>query len=342
MESSGNPGNFMSLLKLIANHDTALSEHMQQPAMRNCRYTSPRIQNELINIIGRDVIQKSLIAEVEKAKFFTILADEVTSHNSEQLALCFRFVDESLNIREEFIDFIALQRITGEHIAVAILEAVEQHGLEATNIVGQGYDGAANMSSSRVGVQARIKERSPWANYFHCSGHALNLVIAHSCGLVSIRNMLDKMKSVSLYFRFSPKREGLLNSIILRTMANSVRKKALLDICRTRWAERHDAYTHFYQSFVYIVRALEIISTGSAAAEDCDAIYADGWDSHSKSEAQSLLHSIACFDFIVTFMTTYHVLSHLAGITVKLQSSTLDILEAYANVCTLTSVVANL
>jgi len=31
------------------------------------------------------------------------------------------------------------------------------------------------------------------------------------------------------------------------------------------------------------------------------------------------------FEFIVTFLTVYQTLSHLAGMTVKLQSTTLDI-----------------
>ena len=42
----------------------------------------------------------------------------------------------------------------------------------------QGYDGASNMSSGRVGVQARIREKAPLATYVHCNGHCLNLVIS--------------------------------------------------------------------------------------------------------------------------------------------------------------------
>ena len=38
---------------------------------------------------------------------------------------------------------------------------------------GQGYDGASNMSSDVVGVQARIKQVAPLATYIHCSGHQI-------------------------------------------------------------------------------------------------------------------------------------------------------------------------
>jgi len=56
--------------------------------------------------------------------------------------------------------------------------------------------------------------------------------------------------------------------------------------------------------------------------------YAD-WDTASRSDAQQLLASITKFEFIVVFLTVYQYLSHLAGITVKLQKQALDILEAY-------------
>ena len=102
-------------------------------------------------IIARDIIQKSLIAEVAEAKFFSILADEVTSHNTEELSLCLRFVDKQQNILEEFIDSIILRRTTGEIISEAIIQTIHKYSLKVTYVVGQGYDGAANMSSDRVG-----------------------------------------------------------------------------------------------------------------------------------------------------------------------------------------------
>ena len=328
----GNPGNFMAVLQVIANHEPVLQQHLQQPVMKTCKYTSPQIQNELLHIIGRDIIQKSIIDELKSAEYFSVLADEVTSHNVEELSLCFRFVDASHNIREEFIDFIQLERITGEHIAEAIVSAVESFGLPMSCIVGQGYDGAANMSSNRVGVQARIRQSAPLATYFHCGGHCLNLVIVHSCSLPNVRNVIDKMKAVCIFFRFSPKRENLLNCIIQQKVIDTVRRKALLDLCRTRWAERHEAYSHFYQSFIYIVAALEVIVYGHSDVTELEQSASSSWDSSSKSDAQSLLHSITSFDFIITFLTTYHMLSHLSAITTKLQRSSLDILEAYAMV----------
>ena len=195
---------------MIANHDDILKQHLDniQLSSRNITYTSPLVQNEIIEIIGQDIILKNLLEEIKAAKLYIIMADEVTSHSKEQLASCARFIDKNNDVREEFIAFIHLPRITGEVIAKPIVSTLQGLGLEIENVRGQGYDGAANMSSDNVGIQRRIRERSPKAVYVHCTGHCLNLVISHSCALLQIRNVIDKLKQCCLYFLGSPKREG--------------------------------------------------------------------------------------------------------------------------------------
>ena len=181
-DSCGNTGNFLAVLEMIASHDDILKQHLDniQISSRNVTYMSPLIQNEIIEIIGQDIILKNLLDESKAAKLYSIIADEVTSHNKEQLALCARFIDKNNDVREDFIAFIHLLRITGEVIVETIVSTLQGLGLEIENVRGQGYDGTANMSSDNVGVQRRIREGSPKAVYVHCCGHCLNLVISHS------------------------------------------------------------------------------------------------------------------------------------------------------------------
>jgi len=122
---------------------------------------------------------------------------------------CVRFVDNEMSIREGFLQFCNLSRTTGEYIARKLKEVLDDLNLDINNLRGQGYDGAANMSSKRVGVQAQIKKDAPLAVYTHCASHRLNLVIAHSCGLPSVRNVIDKLKAISLLVLESPKRAAL-------------------------------------------------------------------------------------------------------------------------------------
>ena len=54
-------------------------------------------------------------------------------------------------------------------------------GLDVRLIRSQSYDGAANMSGHKSGLQTRVKEVNPNALYIHCCAHNLNLVLADSC-----------------------------------------------------------------------------------------------------------------------------------------------------------------
>ena len=163
--------NFLALLSLMAESDINLQEHLMT-AGKNAKYTSKTVQNELISIIGQS-IRATFIKNME---FFSIIADELTEQisNKEILSVCLRFVQWEgaiPSIHEIFFDFVHLVRTTGEAISTAILKSLHEHGVDVTKMRGQAYDGAAAMSSSRVGVQAKIKEHAPLAVYTHCNSH---------------------------------------------------------------------------------------------------------------------------------------------------------------------------
>ena len=253
------------------------------------------------------------------------MADETTTHNKEQCAFCVRFVDKEGNIKEEFLEFLPLLKTTGEHIAAAILKAIENLGLDISNVRGQWYNGCSAMASDAVSVQAIIKRNSPKALWVYWSGHCLSLVIVHSCKLTAIRNMLDKLNETCLFFRDSPKRTSLLEEIVSKSVMQTDKRKAILYLCKARWSMRHTAYSHFYTSNVFIVKALEVIAHGLHREEVSD-LFQDGWDPSFRARASAILNAICSFNFIITFLVAYKMLSHLSKITVKLQGSTIDIL----------------
>ena len=56
--------NFLALMKLMANHDPILRAHLDSPILKNATYMSPKIQNEVINIMGEDMILAQIVSEV--------------------------------------------------------------------------------------------------------------------------------------------------------------------------------------------------------------------------------------------------------------------------------------
>ena len=137
--------------------------------------------------MGEHIIFKTIVNDVKSSPFYSILADEVTSHNVEHLAICVRFLDSNKDIKKEFLAFFPLQRITGAAISEAILKFLEDNNIPPCNIHGRDTMEASNISSDVAGVQAPIKEMVPLATYIHCNSHCLNLVISESCSLPQIR-----------------------------------------------------------------------------------------------------------------------------------------------------------
>ena len=112
--SDNNCGNILAILKLLAqiNHD--LQNHLTSPVAKSTTYLSPKIQNEITNIILYNILQADLLNEIKETKFFSILADDVESHKIEQLQICIRFVDKNNNIRKKFSEFGRCEQLSGK------------------------------------------------------------------------------------------------------------------------------------------------------------------------------------------------------------------------------------
>ena len=77
------------------------------------------------------------------------------------------------------------EKMDSKSIADVLLSTLEAWGMDFDDLVDQGYDGAAVMSSSKNGVQGRIHEKYPNATYAHCRSHFLSLAISSGCHQVS-------------------------------------------------------------------------------------------------------------------------------------------------------------
>ena len=93
------------------------------------------MQNEIIDIIGNK-IKRSIVEEVKQARFYSIMLDEVTSHDHELMPLCIRFVDANKDVREEFIQFSAVPRVTGEAIASQVCSVLKLRTSEIKSTMG--------------------------------------------------------------------------------------------------------------------------------------------------------------------------------------------------------------
>jgi len=123
--------------------DNTLKKYLET-CSSNAMYTSPLIQNEIINIFG-ELIQSDIIKKNSKSNYFSVLADETTDiAQIEQFSICIRYFEEELVVlREDFLTFVPVHDVTGHGLATVLLNTLKELGLNLDKLRGQGYDGAA-------------------------------------------------------------------------------------------------------------------------------------------------------------------------------------------------------
>ena len=101
-----------------------------------------------------------------------------------------------------------------EAIYTKVMSILNENCLKSDNIVGQCYDGAANMRGVHNGLSARIQRNSPKALYVYCYAHQLNLALEHACESNKyVRNTIDKAKSLYDFIEGGSKRHALFQHI---------------------------------------------------------------------------------------------------------------------------------
>uniref|UniRef100_A0A3B4VHH5 DUF4371 domain-containing protein n=1 Tax=Seriola dumerili TaxID=41447 RepID=A0A3B4VHH5_SERDU len=172
-EYSGNRGNFLAIMELIAKHDPLVKWKMEHS---NAKYTSHSIQNEILEVLT-EMVRNDIVEEVKQSQAFSILADETKDlKKEEQISLVLRYYYEG-TVHESFMHFEHADKLDAAGLTEKIVNSLQKYGLEyREQLVGQGYDGASVMSG-RHGVSARIQSQAKHAFYVHCNAHCLNLVI---------------------------------------------------------------------------------------------------------------------------------------------------------------------
>lgn len=222
-------------------------------------YTSPLIQNEIIELIGSN-IQNIIIDKVKKSTFYTVLADETSDvQEVEQFSLCVRYFDQDINeVREDFLKFVPVSDVPGNGLVITINNELQYLGLDLNYMRGQGYDGAAAMSGAFNGVQAIILKKYPKAIYTHCVSHSLNLVLNDTSKIQAIRNCVGVLKEICTFMRASVRQFNILKTKLSDFNLTSSR---LMNYSDTRWIERHETITMFKNDILTIIKTLEQIIT---------------------------------------------------------------------------------
>lgn len=248
--------NLTQLFKLLNGNDECTLKRLESDNHQR-KYLHNDFQNELIELMARQVMSRKL-ASIRESQFFGVMADEYTDiSNKELLSLCIRWFDESLDAHEDFLGYYELPDIKSETIAVMIKDALIRMQLPLQDLRAQAYDGASNMFGKKSGVSVKILAEQPKALATHCQGHSLNLGIKTTMnGSKIMKDVMGTVTEIISLVKYSPKRESLLGSIKDLVYFESHHTDHGIDVAptlnklsATRWTVRGSSYQRIQNNF---------------------------------------------------------------------------------------------
>lgn len=90
---------------------------------------------------------------------------------------CIDVSSTQIQVFEYFLEFLKVDDTTGKNLFDAIMNEINNIGLNISNLRGQGYDNGSNMKGKHQGVQKRILDINPRSLYTSCCCHSLNLIL---------------------------------------------------------------------------------------------------------------------------------------------------------------------
>ena len=250
--------NFMQLLKLRSEDDKSLATWLGR---KSDKYTAPDMQNELLQVMAVSILRK-LAALFHNTEFLTIMVDETTDiANKEQMVLCFRWVDESLEPHESFVGLYEIESTEASTILAAIHDVMLRLDLSVNKLRGQCYDGAASMAGKCKGVAKRILEEEPTALYTHCYGHSLNLACSDAIkGCTVVQNALEVCYEIIQLVKKSPRRDAILKQLKekISQPEESPATIGIRALCPTRWTVRAQSMKSILANYDHLQQLWEV------------------------------------------------------------------------------------
>lgn len=161
----------------------------------------------------------------------------------DQLVFAVRYVCPNGEPVERFLLFMSNIGHKSKELKDAVVKILSDYEIPIEDCRCQSYDNAFNMSGPYTGLQARIKELNPNAEYIPCSGHSLNLVGTNAVeNCLSASNFFDLLQKLYNFFSCSTNRWLILEKHIGKG-------KVVKSLSVRRWSARADACKALYNSY---------------------------------------------------------------------------------------------
>ena len=153
--------------------------------------------------------------DIENCRFLDIQVDEITDVSTKEQLSVIICLDRGGEIVERFLN---LFDVSSDRSAVAISYVVRsilsRYGESLKEkLIMQTYDGASVMSGQIGGLQTLIHQEYPFAFFFHCAAHRLNLFLCQSASnRPSVKVFFANISAFSTFTSLSARRKDLFRS----------------------------------------------------------------------------------------------------------------------------------
>uniref|UniRef100_A0A7N0R9D3 TTF-type domain-containing protein n=1 Tax=Kalanchoe fedtschenkoi TaxID=63787 RepID=A0A7N0R9D3_KALFE len=326
-ESSSNKGNFLELLKFLADHNESIDNVVLQNAPGNLKLVAPDIQKDISNAAAQEVVS-TIIKDID-GDYFAILIDESRDVSiKEQMAIAVRYVNIRGEIIERVIGIVHVSDTTTLSLKGALDSLFTKYNLTISRVREQGYDGASNMRGEFNGLKTLIMKENSSAFYVHCFAHQLQLT------LVAIAKNHDEVASLFYLIGIltgvvgaSCKRHDMLRDEHVKIIRKAMEDGELITgkglnqeinlkkAADTRWQSHYGVLLNLMVLFPSVINVL-------------DAICESGSNSEHRVQAKDLLEKLQTFDFIFGVILMKNVRGVTNELSHALQKKDQDIVNA--------------
>lgn len=298
-------GLFLRLFEFAMKKDDKLRQ-IAQTMPQNAKYTSPEIQNEVIDCL-RDMVQQKIVEEFNSSdiNMFCLKCDETRdSCNIENLSIVVRFVKSGKAI-EHLLSMSRLVAMDAESITSKILDELHHHNIDPLKILSQCFDGAAVMSGRFGGVQKVLQKRLQRdIPYIHCMNHQIHLVVIHC------------MQRVPKAKRFFALCEQLYVFFRRQFVANLYNGKTMKRLLEQRWTGHLETAKVVSENHQEILEALLVAADSNSVEQSLS------------TEAAGLHTHVAKAEFVFMAAVVVKVLSILQPSNAQLQGKSCNMSDA--------------
>lgn len=143
-ETSINRGNFLELIKLLAEQNEKIMKVVLRNAPENHKMVAPSIQKDIAQCFG-EIIVESIIVEIGGDVFCLLVDESADVSDKEQMAVVLRYVDKCGVLKERLIGVVHVNETTSLCLKTNVDQLFAKYKLSWKQVRGQGYDGASNM-----------------------------------------------------------------------------------------------------------------------------------------------------------------------------------------------------